>query len=79
MEPRLASEVAHAVAGMTRDEANGIVKRLLEKYESSMSSPPTGTRYQECWDVQRRVPGQAHVAFDKEMRKKLSDLGIPLR
>ncbi|MBW2059556.1 MAG: monomethylamine:corrinoid methyltransferase [Deltaproteobacteria bacterium] len=78
MEPRLASEVAHRVVGMTRKEANGIVKKLLERYEGNLASPPLGKKYAECWDVARRVPGKEYVDFDRKMRKELSNLGIPL-
>ena len=78
MEPRFASEVAHAVAGMTRKEANVIVKKLLDKYEGSITTPPLGKKYQECWDDQRRTPGKEYVALYKKMKKELWELGIPI-
>jgi hypothetical protein len=78
MEPRLASEVAHAVVGMTREEANGIVKRLLEKYEGNISNPPLGKKYEECWDVQRKTPSKEYINFDRKMKRELAGLGIPL-
>ena len=40
MEPRFASEVGHAVTGMTRKQANTIVKKTLDKYERSITNPP---------------------------------------
>jgi len=79
MEPRLASEVAHAVVGMTRKEANSVVKRLLAKYEAHIPNPPLGKKYEECWDVQRKTPNSEYSSFDRKMRKELVEIGIPLR
>ena len=78
-EPRFASEVAHGVAGMTRKEANAIVKRLLDKYEGSITTPPLGKKYDECWDIDRKTPNKEYADLDKKMRREIIDLGIPLR
>lgn len=78
MESRLSSEVAHAVVGMTRDEANKIILKLLEEYESNLNKPPLGKKYQECWDINRKTPNEEYISFDKMMKKKLADFGIPL-
>ena len=78
MESRLSSEVAHAVVGMTRDEANKIILKLLDEYESNLNKPPLGKKYQECWDINRKTPNEEYINFDKMMKKKLADLGIPL-
>ncbi len=78
MEPRFASEVAYAVAGMTRKEANKIVRKLLEKYEGSIDSPPVGKKYAECWDIHRKSPNPEYFDLYKQMKRELSELGIPL-
>ena len=77
MEPRFASEVAHAVAGMPRKDANAVVKKLLRKYEDSMDSPPVGKKYDQCWDIHRKTPSEDYVTFYKNIKKEISDLGIP--
>ena len=77
MESRFSSEVAHAVRGMTREEANRIVKVLLEKYERDLDKPPLGKKYQECWDINLKKPNKKYVEFDEKMKKELSELGIP--
>jgi hypothetical protein len=76
MEPRFASEVAHAAAGMTRKEANEIVKKLLKKYENNFDNPPAGKKYEECWDIHRKTPNKEYVDFYKKVKKELSGLGI---
>ena len=76
MEARLSADVAHAVRGMTRVEGNRIVKTLLDKYENNLDKAPVGKKYQECWDVNRKMPHQEYVDFDKRMKKELSEMGI---
>ena len=76
MEPRLASEVAHAVAGMTRKEANEIVKKLLPHYEGHLDNPPIGKKYEECWDIHRKTPNDEYVTLYQKIKKDLGNLGI---
>jgi methylamine--corrinoid protein Co-methyltransferase len=52
VEPYFASEVAHAVAGMSREEANGLVKALLEEYEARLPDAPIGVRLQDCMNLE---------------------------
>jgi methylamine--corrinoid protein Co-methyltransferase len=77
MEARLNAEVTHAVRGMTRDAGNRIVKALLDKYESKLADAPVGKKYQDCWDVDRKIPHQEYADFDRRMKKDLSEMGIP--
>lgn len=73
VEPLLASEVAHAVAGMSRKEANEIVESLLKKYESQLREPPVGQRYQECCDITTGKPKQELLQLYREIRQELTD------
>lgn len=73
MEPLFASEVAHAVAGMSRRQANGIVVALLEKYENQLRNPPTGQRYQECFDVATGAPSKEFIELHRELKREMAD------
>ncbi|HEY82867.1 MAG TPA: monomethylamine:corrinoid methyltransferase [Dehalococcoidia bacterium] len=73
MEPLFGSEVAHAVAGMSRKEANQIVNALLEKYESKLRDPPVGKKYQECYDVATGKPSQEFIELYREVRREMAD------
>ncbi|MDP2952705.1 MAG: monomethylamine:corrinoid methyltransferase, partial [Chloroflexota bacterium] len=80
VEPLLASEVAHAVAGMGRKEANGVVATLLERYEDKLRDPPLGQRYQECFDTATGKPRGESVQLYREVRRELADqFGLRLR
>lgn len=73
LEPLLASEVAHAVAGMSRREANDIVKALLEKYEPQLREPPVGQKYQECCDPVTGQPNPEFLELYLEVRREMAD------
>ncbi len=73
VEPLLASEVAHAVAGMSRKEADDIVNSLLEKYESQLREPPVGQRYQECCDPVTGKPKPELLQLYCEIRQEMTD------
>jgi methylamine--corrinoid protein Co-methyltransferase len=77
MEPRFASEVAHAAAGMTRQDANRLVAALLDRYEDRLDNAPAGAAYDECWDLDRIVPTDEYEAFYERMKREIGAMGIP--
>jgi methylamine--corrinoid protein Co-methyltransferase len=76
MEPRFASEVAYAVAGMTRAEANEIVKKLLPKYVDDLPNPPKGKRFQEAFDWGSIEPCQEYVDLYGKVKEELTGYGL---
>ena len=79
MEDIFANGIAHAVAGMSRKEANKIVLALLAKYEDKIPDPPTGKPYPEYYDTTAR-PNKECIALYREMRKEMSDeFGLKFR
>jgi len=73
MEPLFASEVAHAVAGMSRKEANGIVIALLDKYESELQNPPAAQKYQECFDISTGAPSKEFIELYHEVKREMTE------
>jgi len=73
------AEVAHAVPGMKRDEANEIVKRLLLKYESNIDNPPQGKRYQDCFNIKTREPGKKYSALYEKAKEELTGYGLKFK
>jgi methylamine--corrinoid protein Co-methyltransferase len=76
MEPRFASEVGHAAAGMSRAEGNELVKRLLAKYEDRLADPPLGKRFQECYDWGTIAPCQEYVDLYGRVKDELAGYGL---
>ena len=73
MEPIFINHVAHAAAGLTRQEANRIVQGLLAKYEDNLPTPPAGKPYQDCYDLASGEPVQEFVELHRELRKEMTD------
>jgi methylamine--corrinoid protein Co-methyltransferase len=79
VEPRISGEVAHAVPGMKREDANVIVKELLKKYEAKLANPPLGKTVHECWDANKRRPTKEFSKVIRAFKRDIADLGIELR
>jgi len=79
IEPKFAAEVAHAAAGMKRTEANEIVKTLVKKYVDKIPNPPTGKRYQDCFDMRTGKPSHECVEIYTRIKKELEDLGLEFK
>ena len=59
-------------------EANNLVNRLLQKYESRIKNPPSGSRYQDCYDAITAKPIDAYIRLYNEVKVELIEMGIPL-
>jgi methylamine--corrinoid protein Co-methyltransferase len=79
VEPRWASEVAHAAAGVSRVEANEIVKKLLAKYDGQQFNPPKGTKFQESHDWDSITPCQEYVDLYGRIKDELAGYGLRFR
>jgi len=76
IEPMFASEVAYAAAGITRPDANEIVKNLVSKFEDKIPNPPKGRRFQECCDILTGEPSKECFSIYEKVKKEVSNLGI---
>jgi hypothetical protein len=76
MEPLLAAEVGRAVTGMSRREVNEIVVKSIEQYEDQLGDPPLGMKYQECFDIASRRPGDEAMAHYRQARQNLANWGV---
>lgn len=77
IEACFASEMAHAVAGRSRQEVNKMVQYLLTKYEDKIRTPAVGKKFQECFDLATGTPGQDYLEMHREVRKEMMDqLGL---
>lgn len=79
VEPRISAEIAHAVAGLKRADANEILLWLLSKYESKLPNPPLGKTLFECWDPERRKPCKEYQKLIMKFKKEMQENGIELR
>ncbi len=77
MEARFGVEMGIAASKLKREQANELVIQLLEKYESQIETAPTGSTYQECYNVTTGKPGDEYVQLFNEMKDELAEMGVP--
>jgi methylamine--corrinoid protein Co-methyltransferase len=78
LEIQTASEVGHIVArmGMKRKEANGLVKKLVSKYEEKIPEAPLGKKFSEIYDMEKVEPLSDYQRMYEDIRKELSAIGL---
>lgn len=78
MEGRICAEAAHAAAlsGMTRKDANTIVRKLLDIYEKDIPEAPLGKKFSECYDIERVEPTDEYLDLYARIRKEAEGLGL---
>jgi methylamine--corrinoid protein Co-methyltransferase len=78
MEARIGGEAAHLAAqiGMTRQEANELVKRILVEYEGQLDQAPIGKRFDECYDLSSVQPTQEYLNLYERCKEKLTEFGL---
>ena len=77
---RLFAEVAHAAAGMKREQAAHIVEQLHGKYRDKIliEEAPAGKSFEELYDLETLTPMPEHQALYDEVKDELIQTGIPL-
>jgi len=78
MEAKFGVEVARAGSKLSRGEANELVNRLLEKYESDIPSAPQGSSYQECYDIKTGKPKDDYTRLYEKVKNDLVKMGMPI-
>ncbi len=78
MEARWNVEMGKAASKIKRPQANELVQRLLEKYESYLDHPTVGSTYQECYDVTTGKPDESYVKLYNEVKEELVGMAVPL-
>lgn len=73
IEPYFASEIAHAVAGLSRKEANQIVISLLSKYEDQLAKAPIGSPVQECMNLETGEIDSGFLDLYRDVRQEMKD------
>lgn len=58
LEVRFMAEVAHAAEKLSRLEADGVVKRIVKKYEEKHRVIHEGKSFAECYDLDSLTPAR---------------------
>ncbi len=76
LEADFCIKCAIAAASIPSDQANQIVTQLLERYESSISSSPKGSKFPECYDITSGKPTVEYQKLYEEIRDEMIQLGV---
>jgi len=78
LEAKLSAEVAHAVRGWTREQANEFVTRVVEKYAPFQKEKRIGKPFPEVYDVPTVRPTPEWQGMYEEVKEELIGFGLPL-
>lgn len=78
LDAKICGEVAHAVSGMSRREADELVKQIVPLYEADLPTNPIGKPFEEVYDVDKVEPTPEWQGMYDEVREELIRMGLPL-
>lgn len=78
MEARMGAETGHLIAGqgISRGQANHIVKQILAEYEDRIPDAPVGQCFHECYDLMTVRPTQEYLDLYERCKEKLGRFGL---
>jgi methylamine--corrinoid protein Co-methyltransferase len=78
LETRFNGEVAHAAAGLSRSDADGIVKQAVAAYLPSLESKPVGLPFEKAYDLNTIQPNKAWLDVYEKVKEQVAGWGLPL-
>ncbi len=76
LESRFMGEVGHAAAGMSREQAEGIVQKAVAEYEPELSGKPFGQPFQELYDMTTLRPNPEWLATYDKVKENVAGWGL---
>ena len=68
--------LGHGMAGITRKDANQIIKKLIKIYSDGIKNPPKGRILDECYDIRTMKPDDDLKRTYDEAVRELGKVGI---
>jgi methylamine--corrinoid protein Co-methyltransferase len=78
LEARFNGEVAHAAAGISRAEADEIVKKAITLYEPRLREKPMGVPFTEAYGLDTLQPNERWQEVYDRVKNEVRDWGLPL-
>jgi hypothetical protein len=79
LESRWMGEVCKGAAGMSRAQADGLVKYLLGKYEDKLKDAPPGETFEKLYDPEKLIPLAPYQKLYEEVKMELRERGLQFR
>ena len=78
LEAKFCGEVTRACAGITRAEANDLVKRLFAIFEPDLKTKPIGKPFHQVYDMVKVEPTPEWQGMYEEVWTEVLKMGVPL-
>ncbi|MCL2112077.1 MAG: monomethylamine:corrinoid methyltransferase [Clostridiales bacterium] len=81
LENRLFAEVVDSAfhQGMTAEQGNGLIRKLVAKYEHTFENPDFGVPFDEVYDIRKIVPLPAWQERYDRIKDELCKMGVEFR
>jgi methylamine--corrinoid protein Co-methyltransferase len=79
LESRWMGEVCKGAVGMSRAQADQLVKYLLGKYEDKLMDAPPGETFEKLYDQEELVPVPTYEKLYEEVKTELRERGLQFR
>jgi methylamine--corrinoid protein Co-methyltransferase len=78
LDAKICGEVAYASRGMSREEANQLVKQLIAIYEPQLTTQPIGRPFEQVYDIEKIMPTAEWQGIYDEVWNDLIKMGLSL-
>jgi len=79
LESRFMGEISHGSSGVTRKEADEIVRQIVSLYQEKQSEKPIGKPFDQVYDLDSIRPTEEWSATFETVKEHLSSLGLTLQ
>jgi len=79
LEARFTAEVSRATCGLSRGEADGLVRKLVAQYEPDLKTRPVGQSFTEAYDPVTIQPRAAWLETYEQVKGELRQMGLAIR
>ena len=77
LEARFAGEVGHAAAGMSREQANEVMHKIVPEYSDLLETDMRGVRFDEAYDLDTLQPTAEWLEIYDQAKEQIAGLGLP--
>ena len=78
LDARICVEIARTMQGVSREEANQLVKKIVPLYESDLEKKPIGKPFEEVYNLETIEPTPEWQSIYDQAREDLIGLNLPL-
>jgi methylamine--corrinoid protein Co-methyltransferase len=79
LETRFNGQVAHAAAGLSREQADLIVQKAFAKYKPVMDQKPVGIPFLQAYHLESMQPNTKWTQIYEQVRDEVIGWGLPMR